>query len=58
MNNNYLTTPINPDRKKTNTLQEQTSHDLSIEDSSEVDSLTEIFNIIKSELDLIGNIII
>ncbi len=38
-----------------NTLILSLENDIGLEESTEVDSLTEIFNIIKGELDLIGN---
>ena len=45
--NNYV---ISNRKKNVHSLE----HDIGMEDSTEVDSLTEIFNFIKGELDLIG----
>jgi len=51
--NNNLNNKFN-NLNNVNSLEKE--NEIILEDSTEVDSLTEIFNIIKSELDLIGNI--
>ena len=56
MNNNYLKNQPNNPIKKT-TLNSIDPNDINLDETMESDSLTEIYNIIKGELDLIGKII-